>query len=80
MALMSGVQDIFLASLEELASALSGLEQSAINDDPLRVLRELLRPDNAGIAGVAQIVWRHALNYFWRQINYKDFVQGKVSQ
>lgn len=54
------VQDIFLASLEELVSALSGLEQSTISDDPLKVLRELLRPDNAGIAGVVWIVWRHA--------------------
>ncbi|CAN0288289.1 unnamed protein product [Ascophyllum nodosum] len=48
-------EDVFLASLEELAYALSGVEQGTITDDPLGALRQLLRSDNAGVAGAAYL-------------------------
>ena len=51
-------QDVFLASLEELAYALSGVEQGTITDDPLGALRQLLRSDNAGVAGAAYVSGR----------------------
>lgn len=44
-------QDIFLASLEELAYALAGVEQGAVSDDPLAAIRQLLQQDNAGAGG-----------------------------
>lgn len=45
-------QDIFLASLEELAYALAGVDQGTVQGDPLGVVRQLLQqPGNNGNAG-----------------------------
>lgn len=44
-------QDILLASLEELAYTLAGLDERATQDDPLGAVRRLLSSENEGAAG-----------------------------
>ncbi|CAM9689764.1 unnamed protein product [Scytosiphon promiscuus] len=48
-------EDIFLASLEELAYALAGLEQGAVSDDPLAALQQLLRVGSDGNSGAGEL-------------------------
>eukprot|EP00903_Cladosiphon_okamuranus_P007787 g7536.t1 len=48
-------EDIFLASLEELAYALAGLEQGAVSDDPLEAIRQLLQTGIDGSSGIGEL-------------------------
>ncbi|CAM9995353.1 unnamed protein product, partial [Hapterophycus canaliculatus] len=48
-------EDIFLASLEELAYALAGLEQGAVSDDPLAAIQQLLRVGSDGNGGAGEL-------------------------
>lgn len=64
-------QDIFLASLEELAYALAGLEQGAVSDDPLGALRQLLQAGSDGSGGIGgekseRGVFKSTFLHLWR--------------
>lgn len=54
-------QDIFLAGLEDLAYALSGLEPGAAQDDPIQALRQLLQGGDGGAGGEGRLTCRHLL-------------------
>ncbi|CBN75294.1 Predicted unusual protein kinase (ISS) [Ectocarpus siliculosus] len=49
-------EDIFLASLEELAYALAGIEQGTVSDDPLATIRQLLQAGSDGSGGAGELV------------------------
>lgn len=48
-------QDIFLASLEELAYALSGLQPGTAQDDPIEALRQLSQGGDGGAGGTRHL-------------------------
>ncbi|CAN0307791.1 unnamed protein product, partial [Ectocarpus sp. 4 AP-2014] len=49
-------EDVFLASLEELAYALAGIEQGTASDDPLATIRQLLQAGSDGSGGAGELV------------------------
>lgn len=49
-------EDIFLAGLEDLAYALSGLEPGAAQDDPIQALRQLLQGGDGGAGELVEFV------------------------
>ncbi|CAB1109481.1 unnamed protein product [Ectocarpus sp. CCAP 1310/34] len=49
-------EDIFLASLEELAYALAGIEQGTVSDNPLATIRQLLQAGSDGSGGAGELV------------------------
>lgn len=50
-------QDIFLAGLEDLAYALSGLEPETAQDDPIEALRQLLQGGDGGAGGEGRLAY-----------------------
>ncbi|CAM9630586.1 unnamed protein product [Laminaria digitata] len=49
-------EDIFLAGLEDLAYALSGLQPGAVQDDPIEALRQLLQGGDGGVGGERRLL------------------------
>lgn len=54
-------QDIFLAGLEDLAYALSGLEPGVAQDDPVQALRQLMQGGDGGAGGEGRLALKYLL-------------------